>query len=591
MNGRDPDIYRTLLENLSDGVMVIDFDGSVRLLNAAACALFRLDPEKTIGHSFAELFITFEGFDEFTQIILDAVVKRGDLVRRVTRVRIDEELRSLSVTTSCLTVGKQQVAVIVVVSDITEVRELRETELRQAAVIETQLDKLQGAYRDLEARNEALSVMTRRVRAARGVAMVFVLALFLAIGAWYDRPLDFFGAPAALDAGPDGAMNSNIDSSAGDLLSTVTIQPREFRSTIALQGHLAPGHVADIVSPIDSHVRVLHVAAGGRVTAGDPLVDLDTGQLAADYRQAQVEHIQARERLIEVEDWENSADMARTRRALRRARIALDDAERHLGTSDFLLEQGLVSASQHRDAEQQRQNRALDVEEAERELEAVKAKGSDEAKRVARLEAQTAEERLREYEEKLELARVAAPIAGIVMAAGDPEAPPLKKGRPVGQGELMLSVADLDRLAVVTNVDEVDVRKVKAGQQAWITGPGFPDLQVAGEVTRVSSQAGAETDQHNAPQFEVVVTLDNLAAAARELLRVGMSAYITIDVYYRPAALLVPIDAVDKSDDNAWLRVLSGEGGVERRAVEIGLTTLDSVEVVKGLLPGEQVIL
>ncbi len=586
MTDRDPDIYHTLLENLSDGVIVIGFDGAVRMANAAFCRMFGLDPDKAPGRSFGQIFIAFEGFDEFTQIVLDAVAERGDIARRVTRVRVGEAHRSLSVTTSCLMVGEERVAVIVVVSDITEVRELRETELRQAAVIETQLGELQSAYRDLEARNEALLAMTKRVRTARGAAMLFVMVVFLAIGAWYVRPLDLFSAAAALDAGP------GVEEAGGPgALPAVTVQPREFRSTIALRGHLAPGRVAEIVSPIESHVSALHAAPGDRVAAGDPLVALDTGQLAADHRRAQVEHIKAHDRLVELEEWENSADMARARQALRRAKIAFDDAERHLDRTAFLLEQGLVPASQQEDAQRQRQNRALDIEEARRELEAVKAKGGEEARRVARLEARTAEDRLRVHEEKLDLARVRAPIAGVVMAAEGPRARPLTKGRPVGQGELMLSIADLERLSVVTSVDEVDVRKVEAGQQAWITGPGFPGLQIAGAVTRVSPRADLRTRRRGAPQFEVVVTLDRLGTEARDRLRVGMSAYVTIVVHHRPAALMVPIGAVEQGNGKAWLRVLADGGGAERRAVELGLTTLDSVEVVKGLSPGDKVVL
>ena len=584
MTDREPDIYRTLLENLSDGVIVIDFDGAVRMANAAFGRMFGLDPDKAAGRSFGQIFIAFEGFDEFTQIVLDAVAERGDIARRVTRVKAGEALRSLSVTTSCLMAGEERVAVIVVVSDITEVRELRETELRQAAVIESQLGELQGAYRDLEARNEALSAMTKRVRATRGAAMLFVMVVFLAIGAWYVRPLDLFSATAALDAGAE----------AGDpgALPALTVQPREFRSTIALRGHLAPGRVAEIVSPIESHVSALHAAPGDRVVAGDPLVTLDTGQLNADHRRAQVEHIKTHDRLVEIEDWENSADMARARRALRRAKIALDDAERHLGRTAFLLEQGLVPASQHEDAQRQRQNRALDIEEARRELEAVKEKGGEEARRVVRLEARTAEERLRAHEEKLDLARVHSPIAGVVMAAEGPRARSLTKGRPVAQGELILSIADLERLSVVTNVDEVDLRKVEAGQQAWITGPGFPGLRVEGAVTRVSPRADPRTRRRGAPQFEVAVTLNRLEAEARDRLRVGMSAYVTIVVHHRPAALMVPIGAVEQDGrGKAWLRVLDDGGGAERRAVELGLTTLDSVEVVKGLSPGDRVVL
>ncbi len=585
MTDRDPDIYRTLLENLSDGVVVIDFDGSVKMANAAFCRMFGLDPDEVDGRSFGQLFLAFEGFDEFTQIVLDAVAERGDIVRRVTRIRFDEALRSLSVTTSCLMAGEERVAVIVVVSDITEVRELRETELRQATVIETQLGELQGAYRDLEARNEALSAMTKRVRTTRSTAMLFVLVLFFSIGAWYVQPLDFFSTPApdtrpAVEAGDPGA------------LPTLTVAPREFQSTIALRGQLTPGRIAEIVSPIESHVGTVHAAPGERVAAGDPLVDLDTGQLAADHRRAEIDHIKARDKLAEIEDWENSADMARARRAMRRAKVALDDADRHLAETAFLLEQGIVPASQHEDAQRQRQSRTLDIEEAQRELESVRARGNDEAIRVVRLEAKTAEDRLRASEKKLELTQLAAPISGVVMTAGDPKRGPLTKGRPVGQGELMLSIADLERLSVVTSVDEVDVRKVEVGQRAWVTGPGFPGLKVEGTVTRVSSQADNARRRRNAPQFNVVVTLDKLDAGDSDLLRVGMSAHVTIVVHHRPAALLVPIDAIEQGGGQAWLRVIPEPGAAaERRAVELGLTTSDSVEVVKGLSPGDNVVL
>ncbi len=589
MTSRDPDIYRVLLESLSDGVIVIDFDGSVRMANATFCRMFGFDSDDTIGRSFGELFVEFEGFDEFVQIVFDAVIERGDMARHITRVRVGEESRSLSITTSCLMSEEasrtQRVAIIAVVSDITEVRELRETELRQATLIKTQLGDLQNAYRELEARSETLSVMRRRVRTVRGVAMLFVLVLFLVIGAWYVRPLDLFSVTAS---------NARPVIEAGSLaaLRTVTITPREIRSTIALQGHLAPGRVTEIVSPVESHVSAVHAVPGNRVAEGDPLIDLDTGQLVEDHRRVQVDHIKAHDRLVEIENWENSADMTRARRAVRRAKVALDDAERDLGRTTFLLEQGLVPASQHEDAQRQRQNRILDVEEAERELEVVRARGGDEAMRVAQLEARTAEDRLHAHEKRLELARIKAPIAGIIMAADSTRAKSLTKGRSVVQGELLLSIADLERLSVVTSVDEVDIRKVGAGQQAWITGPGFPGLKVEGTVTRVSSRADLKRRRRNAPQFEVVVTLDRLEAGAVDQLRVGMSAHVTIVVHHRPAALLVPIDAIEQGGDQVWLRVITGEGGVaERRAVELGLTTLDSVEVVKGLSPGDKVVL
>ena len=554
------------------------------MVNAAVCQMFALHSDQVIGRPFGELFISFEGFDEFTQIVFDAVAERGKVARRVTRVRVRDSLRSLSITTSCLTVGEERVALIVVVSDITEVRELRETELRQADVIETQLGKLQNAYRDLEVRNEALSAMTRRVRTAHGIAIFFVLVLFLAIGTWYIRPLDLFSASAALNA-VDPGIEANVPST----LPTFTATPREFSSTISLQGYLAPGQVAEVVSPIESHVSAIHAVPGEQVTEGAPLLDLDTGPLAAEHRRAQIEYIRKRDHLLELEDWENSADMWRARRALRRAKVTLDDAERSLRTTTFLLEQGLVPASQHDDAKRQRQDRTLDLEEAERELRATLAKGNDEAIQVAELEARTAEERLRAQEEKLHLAQIRAPIGGVVLAAEGTKSGPLTKGSSVQQGQQMLSIANLERLSVVTNIDEVDIQKLESGQRAWITGPGFPDLRIGGTVTQVASRARV---QRRAPQFEVVVTLDKLDEEAVELVRVGMSAHITVVIYHRPEALLIPIGAIQQRDGNAWVQVVTEpDDTVEMRMVEIGLTTLDSVEVLEGLSAGDKVVL
>lgn len=586
MSGEVPDLYRSLLEDLSDGVLAVGFDGAVRLANPAFCAMFGLERDAIVGRAFGEAFVALEGFDEFTEAVLDAVVERGGGGRRIVGVEAGDERRSLSVATSYLTAagdgGTEPVAVIAVVSDITEVRELREAELRMAGTIETQLGELREAYRDLEARNEAISAMRRRVRLARGVAVVFVAGVFLAIGVWYVRPLDLLSPTAALDAGA-----AAVEAGAR---STMTVSPQPLRSTLSLRGRLAPGRVEEVVSPVEGHLSAVHAAHGQRVAAGDPLVSFDTGQLAEARRRAEIEHIKARDRLAALRDWRNGAEMARARHALRRSRGAIDDAERKLERVGFLLEEGLVPASEREAAERGLDDRRLDLESAEREQAAVAAKGGAEAVRVARLEAENAEDRLRAAEAKLERSTVRAPIAGVVSAPRGAGNKPLARGRSVTEGELLASIADLGRLSVATGVGEVDVRKIAAGQRARVAGPGFPGLEIEGTVARVSSRAGAR--RRNAPRFEVVVALDPLDAADRDRVRVGMSAHVAVVVYERPAALLVPIGAVERSGGEAWLRVVDRNGGAPaRRTVALGITTLDSVEVTEGLAAGEEIVL
>ena len=582
MTGRDGGLHEALLENLSDGVLAVGFDGSVRMANAAFCRMFALDPDGAAGRSFGELFIASEGFDEFTRIVLDAVAKRGEIARRVARIHAGGEIRSLSVTTSCLMAGEERAAAIVVVSDITEIQELREIELRQAKVIETQFGELRGAYRDLEARNEALSHLTGRVRAARVAATVLAAGLMIGIGVWQIRPLDLFGGAPAADARSGAAPGA---------APTMTVAPTALRSTVALRGRLAPGRVVSVVSPLESHVSAVHAGPGQRVARGDLLVGFDTGRLAAERRRAEIAHIKARDRLAALENWENGAEMQRARRALRRAGIALEDAERRLTRTAFLFEQGIVPSSEREQAGRGRENRRLDFEAAGRELAAVAAKGGADARRVARLELETARTRLREHEAKLGQATLRAPIAGVVLAAEGRNSKPLARGRAVAQGELLARIADFERLSVVTRVDEVDVRKIAAGQRASVTGPGFPGLRMEGTVERVSSRADGGRGRRSTPQFEIVVALDRLEAAGRARLRVGMSAHVEIVVHSRPAALLVPIGAVEQEGGAAWVRVVGPDGGAaERRTVVLGLTTLDAVEVVEGLVAGDKVV-
>lgn len=276
---------------------------------------------------------------------------------------------------------------------------------------------------------------------------------------------------------------------------------------------------------------------------------------------------------------------------MRRAKIDLDEAERAVGQTAFLLQEGLIPAMEHDEARQRHENRKLDFEAARLELETVQAKSNDEVWQIARLEVENASDQLREHEEKLSLAAVRAPIAGIITAERGPADKPLAKGRPVVSGELLLSIADFERVSVVTRIDEVDVRKIRPAQRAWITGPGFPDLRIEGTVAHVSSRAEG-LQQQNTPQFDIVVDLDRLAQNIRDRLRIGMSAHVTIIVYNRPAALLIPIAAVEQADGQAWVRIVAPTTKtVERRAVEIGLTTLDSIEVVTGLSAGDEVVL
>ncbi len=582
------DIYRAMLENLSDGVMAVDFGGTVQIANSALYQMFGLNPDDVIGQSFGELFLEFEGIEEFTQIILDTVADRRGCERSVARVSSGDEARTLSVTTSYLTEMRgdheERIALIAVVADITEIKELRETELRMAAVVKEQLGELQTAYRDIEARNDTLSVTMKRLQAARGLAVLAVLGLFVGIGSWYFRPLDIFGAVFA----PQESFEIEPENPAPAF--TMVVEPSEFSSTISLRGNLAPGKVERVVSPLDSNIRAVYVEPWQDVVEGQALADFTIGQLEFDLRQAQVDLVRAQGELAELEDWENSEEITRARSALRRARQSLENAQRDFEQNEFLFGEGLIAASVYEKAQQSLENQRVDYAASERELDSVANKADEEALSVARLKVDRAQSQVQEKQDQIDRATVKAPIKGTLLPAEGRNAKPFEAGRAVTQGELLASIADFEQLSVKVAVDEIDVRNVEIGQQAWITGPAFPGIRIEGQVTSISSRAGGGAIGRGTPSFETVVTLDRLSPDIRDELRVGMSTHVTVVVHHQPDAIMIPLGAVVQMGGQSFVNVVDPDNGATtQRVVEVGLTSLSEVEIVDGLSAGDTI--
>ena len=109
-----------------------------------------------------------------------------------------------------------------------------------------------------------------------------------------------------------------------------------------------------------------------------------------------------------------------------------------------------------------------------------------------------------------------------------------------------------------------------------------------GEVVHVSPQASAGSSRGGPPSFDVTVVVEQLGAADRQRLRLGMSADVEVEVRDEARALLVPLAAVHTEGEAHWVNVRIDEDRFERVQVKVGETTLDSVEVLKGIEAGDE---
>ncbi|MBW2615624.1 MAG: PAS domain S-box protein [Deltaproteobacteria bacterium] len=582
-------IYKNILENMSDGVMTIDLKGQIITFNPAAASILGLKEEDVLGKKFAQVFFEYEGNDDFNQAILDAIYESNVGHRAMVDFDTGEKIVSLALSTSFLQDRRgsdlEKVAVIAVFSDVTEVKKLRDAEIRLTEDLKAKHEELRDAYLKIEESNENLNAALKRVQVVRIVATIFIIAIFLGTGLfmWNKKP-----------AAKARTMSRSLES-VQDVtqLNIFAVQPRSVSSTISLPGILEPLKVVNVVSPLTGKVKERLFSYGDYVKKGQVLVKMDTSEVEVRYREAKAAFMKSLQRLRELKDWENGSEVRRSRRSLTMAKRSLESQQRRLDDTERLYEKGIVPASEYESAKEQLHNLKLDYKAAREELNSVFERGSAENIEIARLETENARTKLSYLKDQMKTSTIVAPVSGIVIlpdvTKDKRDSKTIEKGVTFDQGQVMVLIGDLEGLSVKTKVDEVEISKIKKGQKVIVSGDAFSDISLDGEISHISSQATKERD---IPTFEITVNVKHLSPEHRKWARLGMSANLEIVIYSKSDALLVPIDCVKSIGSDLLVRIRDKETlKIKEVKVETGITTLDSVEILKGLKPGDEVVI
>lgn len=131
----------------------------------------------------------------------------------------------------------------------------------------------------------------------------------------------------------------------------------------------------------------------------------------------------------------------------------------------------------------------------------------------------------------LSYAEVYSPIDGIVVSRAVEVGQTVVSSMNVAN---LYTIADLNKMQVVANVDEADIGSVKKGQSATFTVDAFPNDTFKGTVTQVRI---SPTVTSNVVTYEVVISAQN-----PELKLIpGLTANVTINVKEAKNVLTVPL--------------------------------------------------
>ena len=175
---------------------------------------------------------------------------------------------------------------------------------------------------------------------------------------------------------------------------------------------------------------------------------------------------------------------------------------------------------------------------------------------------------------------IKAPIDGRVIGKPIPAGQTVAPG--VSSPMVLMTIADISKIQVETQIDESDIGSVKVGQSATFTVDAYPGQTFTGVVVNVSDKA---TVEQNVVYYGVLIDV----TAANDLLKPNMTARVSVHVGESKNALTVPLAAVKSSNGQQYV-IVSRNGQTENVPVSTGLISDDKVEITSGLSEGDVVI-
>jgi multidrug resistance efflux pump len=267
-----------------------------------------------------------------------------------------------------------------------------------------------------------------------------------------------------------------------------------------------------ISTPVSGLVMQVHVEAGDRVKAGQPLFGLDDRDLQAELgvRRAALEV--ARQRLARLVAQPRPEEIPPLEAKLREAEAALRDALMQLRLIESVTDKRAI-----REEDLNRRRFAAESARARRDeahsaLELVKAGAWQPEIATARAEVRAAEAQLKRIETDIDRLIVRAPISGAVLQSN------IRPGEYAQSGPLaapLMLLGSVDRLHVRVDVDEQDAWRVQPDRPAHAAVRGNSRLTLPIHFVRFEpyvvpkrALSGAATERTDTRVLQVIYRLE-----------------------------------------------------------------------------------
>ena len=190
-----------------------------------------------------------------------------------------------------------------------------------------------------------------------------------------------------------------------------------------------------------------------------------------------------------------------------------------------------------------------------------------------------------------------APASGTIVSVNT------RLGAPVEASDSLAEFADLKTIYLIATLPQAIAGKIKQGAQAKVHFPIRPDKEYTATLLKSAAcpcpdpacalglDTSTRSEKSEAADMNttgVIFTIEN----PDNQLRPGMNAEVSIIMEKREGVLSVPSTAIQGGAANrhVYVKHMTIPNAFDRVNVQTGLTSNERVEIVEGLLPGDEVV-
>lgn len=353
-------------------------------------------------------------------------------------------------------------------------------------------------------------------------------------------------------------------------IRTALVQAGSIEAVLTASGTVVPEIEQALSSPVDARLLRLLKRPGAEVNEGEPVAELDltesrlalekiTGNLAiTDNRQHQAR--------LELDRSLSDLDARIERKAL-----DVEILEQKATAGQRLFEQGLASQQQAADSRLAARQSAIELAQLRRER-ADAQRSTDLQSEGLSLERAALTKEAAAARRTLDLATTRANRSGIVTWILSQE------GTMVRRGDVIARIADLGSFRVDASVPDVNGIRIRTGMPVSVRAPG---AALRGHVASVSP-----TIENGQARFTVALDTPSHPALRPSL---GVETLVVTDQRLR-TRIVAQGPYTDSTGARGQVFVVHGDRAV-RTDVQFGLRGYDTLEVIRGLQEGDEVII